>query len=61
MLFSNISDEERRCHRGAAVAAQYPLTASTRQSVIMVPASQVHEVRMKLAQQGLPKEWRRGL
>ena len=54
VLFSNISDEE-----GGAIVAQLsqlniPYRIDT-PGVIMVPASQVHEVRMKLAQQGLPK------
>ncbi|HFK5652863.1 TPA: flagellar basal-body MS-ring/collar protein FliF [Enterobacter cloacae] len=55
VLFSNISDEE-----GGAIVAQLsqlnvPYRIDTPGGVIMVPASQVHEVRMKLAQQGLPK------
>lgn len=55
VLFSNISDEE-----GGAIVAQLSqlnvrYRIDTPGGVIMVPASQVHEVRMKLAQQGLPK------
>ena len=55
VLFSNISDEE-----GGAIVAQLtqlnvPYRIETPGGVIMVPGSQVHEVRMKLAQQGLPK------
>ncbi|MCU6217344.1 flagellar basal-body MS-ring/collar protein FliF [Enterobacter bugandensis] len=55
VLFSNISDEE-----GGAIVAQLsqlnvPYRIDTLGGVIMVPGSQVHEVRMKLAQQGLPK------
>ncbi|EKS6886840.1 flagellar M-ring protein FliF [Enterobacter bugandensis] len=55
VLFSNISDEE-----GGAIVAQLsqlnvPYRIETAGGVIMVPGSQVHEVRMKLAQQGLPK------
>ncbi|HHA2290213.1 TPA: flagellar basal-body MS-ring/collar protein FliF [Enterobacter ludwigii] len=55
VLFSNISDEE-----GGAIVAQLtqlniPYRIDTPGGVIMVPGSQVHEVRMKLAQQGLPK------
>lgn len=55
VLFSNISDEE-----GGAIVAQLsqlnvPYRIDTPGGVIMVPAAQVHEVRMKLAQQGLPK------
>ena len=55
VLFSNISDEE-----GGAIVAQLsqlnvPYRIDTAGGVIMVPGSQVHEVRMKLAQQGLPK------
>ncbi|OXL37734.1 flagellar M-ring protein FliF [Enterobacter mori] len=55
VLFSNISDEE-----GGAIVAQLsqlnvPYRIDTPGGAIMVPESQVHEVRMKLAQQGLPK------
>lgn len=55
VLFSNISDEE-----GGAIVTQLtqlniPYRIDTPGGVIMVPESQVHEVRMKLAQQGLPK------
>ncbi|MDY0419703.1 flagellar basal-body MS-ring/collar protein FliF [Enterobacter sp. 170198] len=55
VLFSNISDEE-----GGAIVAQLsqlnvPYRIDTPGGAIMVPGSQVHEVRMKLAQQGLPK------
>lgn len=55
VLFSNISDEE-----GGAIVAQLtqlniPYRIDAPGGVIMVPGSQVHEVRMKLAQQGLPK------
>ncbi|MFJ5159143.1 flagellar basal-body MS-ring/collar protein FliF [Pantoea sp. NPDC088449] len=55
VLFSNISDED-----GGAIVAQLsqlnvPYRIDTPGGVIMVPEAQVHEVRMKLAQQGLPK------
>lgn len=55
VLFSNISDEE-----GGAIVAQLtqlniPYRIDTPGGVIKVPGAQVHEVRMKLAQQGLPK------
>ncbi|MDI9279054.1 flagellar basal-body MS-ring/collar protein FliF [Pantoea sp. EABMAA-21] len=55
ILLSNISDED-----GGAIVAQltqlnvpYRIDASS--GAIRVPEGQVHEVRMKLAQQGLPK------
>ncbi|MBK0097983.1 flagellar M-ring protein FliF [Erwinia sp. S63] len=55
ILLSNISDED-----GGAIVAQltqlnvpYRIDASS--GTIRVPEGQVHEVRMKLAQQGLPK------
>lgn len=55
ILLSNISDED-----GGAIMAQltqlnvpYRIDASS--GAIRVPEGQVHEVRMKLAQQGLPK------
>lgn len=55
VLFSNISDED-----GGAIVAQLtqlnvPYRIETPGGVIMVPEAQVHEARMKLAQQGLPK------
>ncbi|MEW5558705.1 flagellar basal-body MS-ring/collar protein FliF [Enterobacter asburiae] len=55
VLFSNITDED-----GGAIVAQLtqmnvPYRIDTPGGVIMVPESQVHEARMKLAQQGLPK------
>jgi len=55
VLFSNISDED-----GGAIVAQLtqlnvPYRIDTPGGVIMVPEGQVHEARMKLAQQGLPK------
>lgn len=55
VLFSNISDED-----GGAIVAQLtqlnvPYRIDTPGGVIMVPEAQVHELRMKLAQQGLPK------
>ncbi len=55
VLFSNISDED-----GGAIVAQLsqmkvPYRIDTPGGTIMVPESQVHELRMKLAQQGLPK------
>ena len=55
VLFSNITDED-----GGAIVAQLtqlnvPYRIDTAGGVIMVPEAQVHELRMKLAQQGLPK------
>lgn len=55
VLFSNISDED-----GGAIVAQLtqmnvPYRIDAPGGVIMVPEGQVHEARMKLAQQGLPK------
>jgi flagellar M-ring protein FliF len=55
VLFSNITDED-----GGAIVAQLtqmnvPYRIDTPGGVIMVPEAQVHEARMKLAQQGLPK------
>ncbi|MFJ3457652.1 flagellar basal-body MS-ring/collar protein FliF [Scandinavium goeteborgense] len=55
VLFSNITDED-----GGAIVAQLtqmnvPYRIDAPGGVIMVPESQVHEARMKLAQQGLPK------
>lgn len=55
VLFSNISDED-----GGAIVAQLsqmnvPYQIDAANGVIRVPEGQVHEVRMKLAQQGIPK------
>ncbi|SNY67868.1 flagellar M-ring protein FliF [Enterobacter sp. CC120223-11] len=55
VLFSNISDED-----GGAIVAQLtqlnvPYRIDAPGGAIMVPEGQVHEARMKLAQQGLPK------
>ncbi|MEI9529897.1 flagellar basal-body MS-ring/collar protein FliF [Enterobacter hormaechei] len=55
VLFSNISDED-----GGAIVAQLsqmnvPYRIDAPGGAILVPEGQVHEVRMKLAQQGLPK------
>jgi flagellar M-ring protein FliF len=55
VLFNNISDED-----GGAIVAQLaqmnvPYRVDSPGGAIMVPEGQVHEMRMKLAQQGLPK------
>lgn len=55
VLFSNISDED-----GGAIVSQLsqmniPYRIDTSGGAIMVPEGQVHEARMKMAQQGLPK------
>ncbi|MCK8376709.1 flagellar M-ring protein FliF [Erwinia amylovora] len=55
VLFNNISDED-----GGAIVSQLsqmnvPYRIDTAGGAIMVPEAQVHEVRMKMAQQGLPK------
>ncbi|MDU4092675.1 MAG: flagellar basal-body MS-ring/collar protein FliF [Pantoea sp.] len=55
LLYSNISDED-----GGAIVAQLtqmnvPYRFEEHGGAIMVPADRVHEARLKLAQQGLPK------
>ncbi|UWS28471.1 flagellar basal-body MS-ring/collar protein FliF [Erwinia pyrifoliae] len=55
VLFNNVSDED-----GGAIVSQLsqmnvPYRIDTPGGAIMVPEAQVHEVRMKMAQQGLPK------
>ncbi len=55
VLYSNISDQD-----GGAVIAQLeqmnvPYRFSNTGGAIMVPADKVHDARLKLAQQGLPK------
>jgi Flagellar biosynthesis/type III secretory pathway lipoprotein len=61
VLFSNISDED-----GGAIVAQLtqlnvPYRIDITNGVIRVPEGQVHEVRMKLAQQGSPQRGSRWL
>ena len=55
VLFSNYSDKDG----GAIVAAleqlNVPFKFSEGGTAILVPADQVHEIRLKLASQGLPK------
>ena len=55
VLFANLSDKDG----GAVIAALSQLNVQHRFSegggAVMVPASQVHEARLKLASQGLPK------
>lgn len=55
VLFSNLSDKD-----GGAIVAQLskmnvPYRFSEGGSAVLVPADQVHDVRLKLAQAGLPK------
>lgn len=55
VLFSNLSDKD-----GGAIVAQLskmnvPYRYSEGGTALLVPASQVHDVRLKLAQAGLPK------
>ncbi|CAB3772462.1 flagellar basal-body MS-ring/collar protein FliF [Paraburkholderia solisilvae] len=55
VLYSNLSDRDGGAIVAALQQANIPYKLSEGGGAIMVPADQVHEMRMRLAQQGLPK------
>jgi flagellar M-ring protein FliF len=55
VLYSNISDHDGGDVIGALSQQNVPYKLSEGGSVILVPASQVYDTRLKLASQGLPK------
>jgi flagellar M-ring protein FliF len=55
VLYSNISDHDGGEVIGALSQQNIPYKLSEGGSVILVPASQVYDTRLKLASQGLPK------
>ena len=55
VLFSNLSDRDGGAVVGALAQMNVPYTFSDVGGVIMVPADKVHDVRLRLASQGLPK------
>ena len=55
VLYSNLSDRDGGAIVAALQQANIPYKLSEGGGAIMVPAEQVHEMRMRLAQQGLPK------
>ena len=55
VLFSGISDEDGGAIVSQLVQMNIPYRIDNAGGSIMVPDAQVHEARMKLAQQGLPK------
>jgi flagellar M-ring protein FliF len=55
VLYSNLSDRDGGAIVTALQAANIPYKLSEGGGAIMVPADQVHEMRLRLAQQGLPK------
>ncbi len=55
VLFSNLSDRDGGAVVGALAQMNVPYRFSDVGGVIMVPADKVHDVRLRLASQGLPK------
>lgn len=55
VLFSNLSDRDGGSVVGALSQMNVPYKFSESGGVIMIPSDKVHEVRLKLASQGLPK------
>lgn len=55
VLYSNLSDRDGGAIITALQAANIPYKFSDAGGAILVPAEQVHEMRLRLASQGLPK------
>jgi flagellar M-ring protein FliF len=55
VLYSNLSDRDAGAIITALQAANIPYKFSDAGGAILVPAEQVHEMRLRLASQGLPK------
>jgi len=55
VLFSNLSDRDGGAVVAALTQMNVPYTFTEAGGVIMVPADKVHDVRLRLASQGLPK------
>ncbi|QQC63075.1 flagellar basal-body MS-ring/collar protein FliF [Paraburkholderia ginsengisoli] len=55
VLFSNLSDRDGGSIIAALQQANIPYKLSDNGGAILVPAEQVHEMRLRLASQGLPK------
>jgi len=55
VLFSNLSDRDGGAVIAALTQMNVPYTFTEAGGVIMVPADKVHDVRLRLASQGLPK------
>ena len=55
VLYSNLSDQDGGSIIGALQAANIPYKFSDGGGAILVPADEVHEMRLRLASQGLPK------
>ncbi|SMG38815.1 flagellar basal-body MS-ring/collar protein FliF [Paraburkholderia susongensis] len=55
VLYSNLSDRDGGSIIAALQQANIPYKLSESGSAILVPAEQVHEMRLRLASQGLPK------
>ncbi|MEQ1803219.1 MAG: flagellar basal-body MS-ring/collar protein FliF [Gammaproteobacteria bacterium] len=55
VLFSNISDKESSEVIGVLTSSSIPYQLDDNTGAVKVPAEQVHQARLKLAEQGLPK------
>jgi len=55
VLFSNISDKESSEVINVLTSAAIPYELDDKSGAVKVPADQVHQARLKLAEQGLPK------
>lgn len=55
VLYSNVSDQDGGAIIGALQQMGIPYKISEGGSAILIPGGQVHEVRLRLASQGLPK------
>lgn len=55
LLYSNISDQDAGAIVAQLAQMQVPYRFEEHGGAILIPADQVYEVRLKLAQQGLPK------
>ena len=55
VLYSNVSDQDGGAIVAALQQANVPYKFSDAGGAILIPADQVHELRLRLASQGLPK------
>ena len=54
VLFSNISDKESSVVMNVLGSSSIPYELDGRSGAVKVPSAQVHQARLKLAEQGLP-------
>src|SRR5690554_1961839 len=60
VLFSNLADRDGGAIVAALAQANVPYRLSDNGNAILVPSDKVHEVRLQLAQQGLPRSGETG-